>query len=165
MKCPFCGKVENKVVDSRVSKDSSVIRRRRQCLECNQRFTTYERVEELETYVIKKDGSREVYDRNKVKSGMLKALHKRPVSITRVEEFLDQLETMFQERSLREIPVGELGELVIARLKELDDVAYVRFASVYREFRDVEEFMRELEDLVATRKLVKHRPGGPEAAS
>jgi len=152
VKCPFCGYVDNKVVDSRVSKDASVIRRRRQCLDCGQRFTTYERVEELETYVVKKDGSRDVYDRNKVKSGILKALQKRPVSINMVEEFLDALESSFQEQGLREIPTREVGEKVIEWLRKVDDVAYVRFASVYREFRDVQEFMHELESLIASRK-------------
>ncbi|MBU4564585.1 MAG: transcriptional regulator NrdR [Desulfarculus sp.] len=152
MRCPFCGKLDNKVVDSRVSKDASVIRRRRQCLDCDQRFTTYERVEEMETYVVKKDGSREVFDRAKLKAGVLKALHKRPVSIEKVDMFLDNLETSFQERNLREIPVRELGEAVMNLLKELDDVAYVRFASVYREFRDVDELMREVKKLVAQRE-------------
>jgi transcriptional repressor NrdR len=152
MKCPFCGHVDNKVVDSRVSKDAAVIRRRRQCLDCGQRFTTYERVEEMETFVVKKDGSREAYDRAKVKSGVMKALQKRPVSVTKVDEFLDALETGFQENNVREIPAKELGEAVINWLHEVDDVAYVRFASVYREFRDVSEFMAELEKLIAARK-------------
>lgn len=152
MKCPFCSTRDNKVVDSRVSKDSTVIRRRRQCLDCGQRFTTYERVEELDTYVVKKDGSREVFDRNKLKNGMLKALHKRPVPVTEVDEFLDQLESSFQEQSLREISVSKLGEEVMNKLRELDGVAYVRFASVYREFRDVREFMDELEEIIASRK-------------
>ncbi len=152
MKCPFCSGKDNKVVDSRVSKDSTVIRRRRQCLDCGQRFTTYERVEALETYVIKKDGSREVFDRNKIKSGMLKALHKRPVPVTEVDEFLDALESSFQEQGLREIAVSKLGEAVMEKLRQLDGVAYVRFASVYREFRDVREFMDELEEVLAARK-------------
>lgn len=151
MKCPFCGTDRDKVVDSRSTKDGAVIRRRRECLACGQRFTTYERVESVETYVIKKDGSREVYDRGKIKTGMLKALHKRPVSVTEVERFLDELEASFQDRGVREIPSRELGEAVMAKLRELDDVAYVRFASVYREFRDVHEFMQELERLIATR--------------
>lgn len=158
MRCPFCSEADNKVVDSRLSKDASVIRRRRQCLKCDKRFTTYERVEELETYVIKKDGSREVFDRNKVKTGMIKALHKRPVSVTVVEEFLEGLENSFQEKNIREIPVQDLGEIVISKLRELDDVAYVRFASVYREFRDVEEFMKELETIVAQRANAKRNP-------
>jgi len=158
VKCPFCSHVDNKVVDSRVSKDASVIRRRRQCLDCGQRFTTYERVEELETYVVKKDGSREVFDRSKVKSGIIKALQKRPVSINQVEEFLDGLESSFQEQNLREIPAKEIGQAVINWLRSVDDVAYVRFASVYREFRDVQEFMRELEGLIASRKENSHPP-------
>jgi transcriptional repressor NrdR len=144
--------VDNKVVDSRVSKDAAVIRRRRQCLDCGQRFTTYERVEEMETYVVKKDGSREVYDRAKVKSGVMKALQKRPVSVNKVEEFLDSLESGFQEHNLREIPAKEIGEAVMGWLHEVDDVAYVRFASVYRDFRDVSEFMAELEQLIVARK-------------
>ena len=152
MKCPFCGHVDNKVVDSRVSKDAAVIRRRRQCLDCGQRFTTYERVEEMETFVVKKDGSREPYDRSKVRSGIMKALQKRQVSIDKVEEFLDALESGFQEQNLREIPAKEIGEAVINWLRTVDDVAYVRFASVYREFRDVQEFMHELESLIASRK-------------
>lgn len=149
MKCPFCGHHDNKVVDSRVSKDASVIRRRRQCLDCGQRFTTYERVEALETYVIKKDGSREVFDREKVKRGILLALRKRPVSVTEVEDFLDRLESGFQEKNLREIPVKQVGESVLQWLRQVDQVAYVRFASVYRDFHDVKEFMHELETLMA----------------
>jgi transcriptional repressor NrdR len=152
MKCPFCGHVDNKVVDSRVSKDAAVIRRRRQCLDCGQRFTTYERVEERETFVVKKDGSREGYDRAKVKNGIIKALQKRPVSVTKVDKFLDSLEAGFQESNSREVSAKELGEAVINWLHEVDDVAYVRFASVYREFRDVNEFMTELKKLVAVRK-------------
>jgi transcriptional repressor NrdR len=154
VKCPFCTAVENKVVDSRVSKDASVIRRRRQCLECGQRFTTYERVEELETYVIKKDGSREIFDRSKVKQGIVVSLRKRPVSMEIVDDFLDSLEHGFQEKNQREIPAKEIGEMVIRWLKGVDDVAYVRFASVYREFRDVREFMDELESLIAQKKEV-----------
>lgn len=157
MKCPFCGHQDNKVVDSRVSKDASVIRRRRQCLDCGKRFTTYERVEALDTYVIKKDGSREIFDRSKLKQGILLALNKRPVSVNLVEEFLDSLETKFQEQNLREIPVQDLGEAVIAWLKATDEVAYVRFASVYRKFSDVREFMSELED------LQKHKAPIPDA--
>lgn len=153
MKCPFCGDTENKVVDSRLSKDASVIRRRRQCLACDQRFTTYERLEELATYVIKKDGSREVFDRNKLLKGMMTALNKRPgVTAVMVEEFLEKLETGFQERNLREIPSRELGEAVMNKLQEWDDVAYIRFASVYKEFHNVEEFKHELERILANRQ-------------
>lgn len=149
MRCPFCGHVDNKVVDSRVSKDATVIRRRRQCLDCGQRFTTYERVEELETYVIKKDGSREAYERGKVKNGILTALRKRPVSVTAVEDFLNSLEASFQENNRREIPAQEIGEAVIQWLRGVDEVAYVRFASVYREFRDAREFREELDRIMA----------------
>lgn len=152
MRCPFCSKTDNKVVDSRVSKDASVIRRRRQCLDCDKRFTTYERVEEMDTYVIKKDGSRQVFDRSKVKNGITIALRKRPVSVELVDDFLDQLENKFSEQNRREIPCSDIGEAVIGWLHEVDDVAYVRFASVYREFRDVKEFMAELERLVANSK-------------
>jgi transcriptional repressor NrdR len=152
VRCPFCGQTDNKVVDSRVSKDASVIRRRRECLACHQRFTTYERVEEQETYVIKKDGSREVYDRGKVKKGIMLALQKRPVSVEVVEEFLDRLEASFAEQNRRELPTREIGEKVIGWLRQVDDVAYVRFASVYREFRDVQEFMDELKRLMTNRK-------------
>ena len=152
MRCPFCGHNDNKVVDSRVSKDASVIRRRRQCLDCDQRFTTYERVEELDTYVIKKDGTREVFDRGKVEKGIMLSLRKRPVSVNMVEEFLDNMEAGFQEQNRREIPAAEIGEAVINWLRKIDDVAYVRFASVYREFRDVKEFMSELERIVSNGK-------------
>ena len=149
MKCPFCGYHDNKVVDSRVSKDATVIRRRRQCLECNQRFTTYERVEELETFVVKRDNSREVYDRQKVQKGIALALRKRPVSITVVEEFLERMESGFQEANRREIPTDEIGERVMDWLRQVDEVAYVRFASVYRSFQNVKEFLAELEQLKA----------------
>ena len=144
MKCPYCAHTDNKVVDSRVSKDASVIRRRRQCLDCGQRFTTYERVEELDTYVVKKDGSREVFEREKVMKGIMLALHKRPVSLPEVEKFLDELESGFQEKNIREIPGKDLGEAVLEWLRNVDQVAYVRFASVYREFNDAHEFMDEL---------------------
>jgi len=154
VKCPFCGHNDNKVVDSRVSKDASVIRRRRQCLQCGQRFTTYERVEEMETYVVKKDGSREVFDRAKVKKGITLALRKRPVSMDQVEQFLDELESHIGEENRREVPSREIGEAVINWLRRVDDVAYVRFASVYREFRDIKEFMSELERLVSNQKEV-----------
>ena len=151
MKCPYCNNSDDKVVDSRTSRDAAVIRRRRECLNCGQRYTTYERVESVDTYVIKKDGSREVYDRAKLKGGILKAIQKRPVSIAKVDEFLDSLETNFQENNLRELPAKELGEVVMNWLKNEDDVAYVRFASVYREFRDVQAFMRELEIIIGSR--------------
>ena len=149
MKCPYCAHNDNKVVDSRVSKDASVIRRRRQCLDCGQRFTTYERVEELDTYVVKKDGSREVFEREKIMKGIMLALHKRPVSLPEVEAFLDRLEASFQERNIREVAGKDLGEAVLDWLRQVDQVAYVRFASVYREFSDAQEFMNELNHLLA----------------
>ena len=152
MRCPFCNHTDNKVVDSRVSKDASVIRRRRQCLECDQRFTTYERVEELETYVVKRDGSREPFDRAKIERGIMLSLRKRPVDLQLVEDFLDRLEASFSENNRREIAARDLGETTLNWLREVDDVAYVRFASVYRDFGSVEEFMAELRHLVANGK-------------
>ncbi len=152
MRCPFCNYTDNKVVDSRVSKDASVIRRRRQCLKCDQRFTTYERVEELETYVVKRDGSREPFDRAKIERGIMLSLRKRPVDLKLVEDFLDRLETSFTENNRREIPARDLGETVLNWLREVDDVAYVRFASVYRDFGSVDEFMTELRNLMANGK-------------
>ena len=149
MRCPFCNHTDNKVVDSRVSKDASVIRRRRQCLKCNQRFTTYERVEELETYVIKRDGSSEPFDRSKIERGVMLSLRKRPVDLERVEGFLDRLEASFAENNRREITARDLGEAVLNWLREVDDVAYVRFASVYRDFGSVQEFMTELNTLMS----------------
>ncbi|MDR1397506.1 MAG: transcriptional regulator NrdR [Desulfarculales bacterium] len=152
MKCPFCGNEDDKVVDSRLSKDGDAIRRRRQCLTCEKRFTTYERIDELEILIVKKDGSREVFDRGKLRGGIMKSLQKRPVSLGQVESFLDSLELYFQENNIREVAASALGEQVIAWLKGVDEVAYVRFASVYREFRDVQEFMRELESIIAGRQ-------------
>ena len=152
MKCPFCGHIEDKVVDSREGKDGLVIRRRRECLSCSRRFTSYERIDEIPFMVVKKDGSREPYDRNKVLGGLRKACEKRPVSPTVLEAVADEVEQMVQETPEREIPAGRIGEKVIERLKELDKVAYVRFASVYRHFRDIGEFMNELTDLLKTKE-------------
>jgi transcriptional repressor NrdR len=148
VKCPFCGQLENRVVDSRLSKDGHAIRRRRECGDCSRRFTTYERVETTIPLVIKKDGRREQFDREKLKTGILKACEKRPVSVDEIEGFLDELERKLQEQGEREIPSEMLGERVMLYLHELDDVAYVRFASVYRSFRDLKEFMSELQDLI-----------------
>ena len=148
MKCPFCGQLENRVIDSRLSKDGNAIRRRRECRECNRRFTTYERVETAIPMVVKKDGRREQFDRDKLKSGVLKACQKRPVSVDDVERFLDELERQIQEQGEREIPSQLLGERVMDYLHDLDDVAYVRFASVYRSFKDLKEFMSELQELI-----------------
>ena len=152
MKCPFCGHIEDKVVDSREGKDGLVIRRRRECLSCSRRFTSYERIDEIPFMVVKKDGTREPYDRNKVLGGLRKACEKRPVSPTVLEAVADEVELMVQETPEREIPAGRIGEKVIERLKELDKVAYVRFASVYRQFEDVDQFMKILSDLLEQRK-------------
>lgn len=151
MKCPFCSDLDNKVIDSRLGKDSLSIRRRRECLVCGRRFTTYERVEEIQPWVVKKDGRREPFDRDKIREGMLKATQKRPVSVEAIDEFIDALERHFQESNQKEIPSTEIGERVIAALHSLDEVAYVRFASVYRQFKDLEDFVRELKELLASR--------------
>jgi transcriptional repressor NrdR len=152
MKCPYCSEIENKVIDSRLSKDGRTIRRRRECTECGRRFTTYEKLEEILPLVVKKDGRREPFSREKIMEGIKKACQKRPISITRIEEFVDALELHFQELGKKEIDSKEIGEMVISNLKEWDDVAYVRFASVYRQFRDISEFMAELEEILKARK-------------
>ena len=147
MKCPFCANLEDKVIDSRASKDGYAIRRRRECLSCAKRFTTYESIEEILPVVVKKDGRREPFDRAKILSGIKKACEKRPVSIEVIEAMVDRIEQACQELQAREIPSSAVGEQVMTALHELDEVAYVRFASVYRQFRDVNEFLEELEDL------------------
>lgn len=148
MRCPFCGHNEGKVVDSRASKDGDSIRRRRECLKCERRFTTYERIEEVAQMVIKKDGRRETFDRWKIKSGILKAIEKRPVGLERVDALIDDIERSLFNSSEHEIPTEAIGEAVMERLKKLDQVAYVRFASVYRQFKDLSEFMNELKTLL-----------------
>lgn len=148
MKCPFCGDFDNKVVDSRMSGDSDVIRRRRECLDCGRRFTTYERVEDILPMVIKKDGRREPFDRNKILSGIQTACQKRPVSVEVLEEIVGRIEKTVQDKGDKEIKSSTIGETVMQELHELDEVAYVRFASVYRSFRDLNEFMDELKDLL-----------------
>ena len=148
MKCPYCGTLGDKVVDSRESKEGEVIRRRRECLECSKRFTSYERIDEIPYMVVKKDGIRERFDRQKLVNGLLKACEKRPVSLKSVEAIADRIETMLQERPEREIGTVEVGAYVMEELKKLDKVAYVRFASVYRHFRDIGEFMDEIKGLV-----------------
>jgi len=147
MKCPYCGDVENKVIDSRMTKEGNTVRRRRECLGCTRRFTTYERVEQLPLVLIKKDGRRETFDRNKVLAGMNKACQKRNISINTLEEFVDELERELQEMGEKELSSSVVGEKIMTKLHELDDVAYVRFASVYREFKDINDFMLELKDL------------------
>ena len=149
MKCPFCGHQEDKVVDSRASSDGVAIRRRRECLGCSKRFTTYEHVEEQPLMIIKKDGRREAFDRHKLLAGLVKACEKRPVSMDDLERLVDELERELSQQFEREVPSREIGERVMKKLHALDPVAYVRFASVYREFKDVEQFMRELKDLLA----------------
>jgi transcriptional repressor NrdR len=148
MKCPFCRDLENKVIDSRLSKNGDIIRRRRECLRCQRRFTTYERVEEMLPMIVKKDGRREVYERLKVISGLKKACEKRPVSMEMIEQTADRIERMLQERGEKEVSSSVIGEAIMRALYDLDKVAYVRFASVYRSFEDVNEFMRELKDLI-----------------
>jgi transcriptional repressor NrdR len=148
MKCPFCAHLGDKVVDSRESKEGEVIRRRRECLDCGRRFTSYERIEEIAYMVIKKDGSRERFERQKLVAGLLKAVEKRPVSAAAVEAVADRVEATVQERPEKEMSTEEIGSLVMDELRRLDKVAYVRFASVYRQFGDIGEFMAELKDLL-----------------
>jgi transcriptional repressor NrdR len=148
MKCPFCAHLGDKVVDSRESKEGEVIRRRRECLDCGRRFTSYERIDEIPYMVIKKDGTRERFERQKLIAGLLKACEKRPVSIAAIEGVADKVEATLQERPEKEMATEEVGGLVMDELRRLDKVAYVRFASVYRHFRDISEFMTELKDLL-----------------
>jgi len=152
MKCPYCGYKDDKVVDSRATSEESAIRRRRECLKCGKRFTTYEYIEEVSLMVIKKDGRREPFDRKKVLSGIIKACEKRPVSMDKMEDIVIQIERAIQKKSDREVLASRVGELVMERLKVLDDVAYVRFASVYRQFKDVGQFMVELKDILNKEK-------------
>jgi len=152
MKCPFCSLLDNKVIDSRLSKDGRTIRRRRECLKCERRFTTYERLDEILPMVVKKDGRREPFNRDKIIEGIKKSCQKRPVSMTQIEEFVDSLEVYFQELGKKEIESKEVGERVMQSLKDWDEVAYVRFASVYRQFKDISEFMSELEEILRSRK-------------
>ncbi len=152
MRCSFCGYKEDKVVDSRSIQEDRAIRRRRECLKCGKRFTTYEYIEEPSLMVIKKDGRRQPFDRKKIISGIIKACEKRPVSMDKMEEIVIQVERALQKKPAREVVSTRIGELVMERLKGLDDVAYVRFASVYRQFRDVEQFMVELKDMLNKEK-------------
>lgn len=152
MKCPFCHELDNRVIDSRLSKDSGMVRRRRECSSCNRRFTTYERVEETTPMVVKKDGRRENYDRLKVVNGLKRACEKRPVSVDTIEAIADRIERGLQERGEKEVPSSAIGESTMRELHDIDQVAYVRFASVYRSFKDIGEFMVELEELLKERK-------------
>jgi transcriptional repressor NrdR len=149
MKCPFCSHDDTRVVDSRLGKEGNNIRRRRECIDCERRFTTYERVEETLPLVIKKDGRREAFDRQKIISGIQRACEKRPVSIATIEKVVDQMELSLQESGEKEIDASRIGEAVMTALQSIDEVAYVRFASVYRQFRDINEFMSELKDILA----------------
>ena len=160
MKCPFCHETENRVIYSRLSKDGNMVRRRRECMKCNRRFTTYERVEEMMPMVIKKDGRRESYDRLKIVNGLKRACEKRPVSINTIEAVADRIERGLQERGDKEIPSSVIGEAAMRELHDIDQVAYVRFASVYRSFKDINEFMVELEELLKERKGMPARSGG-----
>jgi transcriptional repressor NrdR len=152
VKCPYCGHLGDKVVDSRESKEGEVIRRRRECLECGRRFTSYERIDEIPYMVVKKDGRRERFDRQKLVAGLLKACEKRPVRVASLELVADKVESTLQDKPEREIATADIGAHVMAELKSLDKVAYVRFASVYRNFRDIDEFKNELNELLRTRE-------------
>lgn len=164
MRCPFCQSLKNRVVDSRLTRDGLAVRRRRECSECTRRFTTYERVEEVELIVVKKDGSREPFNRAKIIQGMLRATEKRPVGIEVIEGFISNMERDLQEKGEREVDSREIGERVIKKLYEVDEVAYVRFASVYRSFKDVNQFMDELRELLKDKSRMaakgKKRKGG-----
>ena len=151
MKCPYCGSKQNRVIDSRESKGGESIRRRRECEECQKRFTSYERVEEILYMVVKKDGRRERYDRGKILAGLLKAAEKRPIAITELEMIADEIETLLADRPEKEISTKEVGTYIMDSLRRLDKVAFVRFASVYREFKDISEFMEELKTLLNER--------------
>jgi transcriptional repressor NrdR len=150
--CPFCSHKEDRVVDSRESREGDVIRRRRHCLKCERRFTTYERIDEVPYMAVKKDGRREKFDRQKVLTGLLKACEKRPVAMARLAEIVDEIETKLTDSAEREISTIEIGEILMARLKTLDKIAYVRFASVYRDFQDVEAFLNELKHLIRQKR-------------
>ena len=152
MKCPFCSEIDNKVIDSRLSKDGNVIRRRRECIMCTRRFTTYEHIEEVPIMIIKKDGRREVFNREKVGAGIKRACEKLDISVNIIDEFLDDLERDLKETGEKEIPSRDIGEKVMAELHNINDIAYVRFASVYREFKDVNDFVSELRTLLSSHK-------------
>ena len=152
MNCPFCGFREDRVIDSRESKEGDVIRRRRECLQCLRRFTTYERIDEVPYMVVKKDGRREKFDRQKLLSGLLKACEKRPVSMSSLADLVDEVEGRLAEKADREITTTEVGEFLMSRLAGLDKIAYVRFASVYRDFQDVEAFLSELKELMRNKR-------------
>lgn len=150
MKCPFCGHLDNRVIDSRLSKEGDITRRRRECVDCTKRYTTYERIEEILPMVVKKDGRREPFDRLKIASGIQKACEKRQISVKQIEQLISEVERYFQDKETKEINSQDIGEFVMPKLKQLDEVAYVRFASVYREFKDIGEFVKELKSFKQT---------------
>lgn len=152
MRCPFCSHIEDKVVDSREAKDGDAIRRRRECLQCGRRFTSYERIDEIPYMVVKKDGKREPFERTKILAGLMRACEKRPISMSQLESIVDDVEKLVQDSADRELATSEIGKMIMRRLKALDKVAYVRFASVYLEFEDVSEFMSELKNLVSAQR-------------
>jgi transcriptional repressor NrdR len=152
MNCPFCGHREDKVIDSRESKEGEIVRRRRECLGCTRRFTTYERIDEIPYMVIKKDGRREKFDRQKVMNGLLRACEKRPISMSKLADIIDIVESRLAETADRELSTTEIGEMLMDRLVILDKIAYVRFASVYRDFQDVEAFLKELKDMMRLKR-------------
>jgi transcriptional repressor NrdR len=154
MKCPFCGHIEDKVIDSRQSKEGDIIRRRRECLKCEGRFTSYEKIENILPHVIKKDSSRQSFDRQKILQGLERACEKRPVSVEAREELVTRIEKNLLASGEKEIPSSLIGEQVMNNLKEIDEVAYVRFASVYRQFKDIKEFMQEIKDIVYNKKKI-----------
>jgi len=147
MKCPFCTHLENRVIDSRLSKEGDITRRRRECVQCSKRYTTYERIEEILPMVVKKDGRREPFDRLKISAGIQRACEKRPISVEKIEHLISEIERYFQDKAEKEISSQDIGRLVMEKLRALDEVAYVRFASVYREFKDISEFVNELKNL------------------
>jgi transcriptional repressor NrdR len=159
MKCPFCTDLDNKVIDSRLSKDGTVVRRRRECIACHRRFTTHEKVEEILPVVIKKDSRREIFDKGKILSGVQKACSNRPISMDTIDNLVDRVEQYFQDKGDKEINCNEIGEIVMRELHQLDEVAYVRFASVYRQFKDITEFMTEVKELLGTREQRVRRKG------
>lgn len=149
MRCPFCGRSDSKVLETRLADDGYSIRRRRECLDCQNRFTTYEKIDDLPLIVVKKDGRREAFDQHKILDGLIKACEKRSVSLDKLESTVAEIERVLKNESLkREVPTAEIGEMVMERLKEIDEVAYVRFASVYREFKDISTFLNEIERLL-----------------
>lgn len=148
MKCPFCGYQEDKVVDSRASNEGASVRRRRECIKCGRRFTTYEYVEEMPIMVVKKDGRRETFDRKKIQAGIIKACEKRPISVDKIDDLVISIERAVLKKFDREVPSSFVGELIMQKLASLDEVAYVRFASVYRQFKDVNQFMKELKSIL-----------------